>query len=306
MGDEARALAEQLERREHRGGSRRRPRSSRRRRRSSRPTSRSGRARSSSWPGEGWHRGVIGIVASKLVDAFHRPAIVLSIDGDVAHGSCRSIPSFNMLAALESCADVMTKFGGHKQAAGLTHRGGAHPRAARARQRLRRRVPRAGRPAAAAVDRRRADVPRASTSRSRRSWRRWRRSAPATRAGVPRPAASRSSTVRGGSRSAISRWRSSRTAGSCAASPGAPPSARASSPSIARAIDLAFSLEQDTWNGERYLQLSVADFRAPEGARAPGAEGDGVRFLRRNPTPTRTATRLVRGAVPPAILIPRT
>ena len=42
--------------------------------------------------GEGWHRGVIGIVASKLVDAFHRPAIVLSIDGDVAHGSCRSIP----------------------------------------------------------------------------------------------------------------------------------------------------------------------------------------------------------------------
>src|SRR3954453_10189018 len=70
--------------------------------------------------GEGWHRGVIGIVASKLVDAFHRPAIVLSIDGDVAHGSCRSIPSFNMLGALESCADAMVKFGGHKQAAGLT------------------------------------------------------------------------------------------------------------------------------------------------------------------------------------------
>ena len=70
--------------------------------------------------GEGWHRGVIGIVASKLVDAFHRPAIVLSVDGDVAHGSCRSIPSFNMLAALESCADAMLKFGGHKQAAGLT------------------------------------------------------------------------------------------------------------------------------------------------------------------------------------------
>src|SRR5688572_7349905 len=66
--------------------------------------------------GEGWHRGVIGIVASKLVDAFHRPAIVLSTDGDVAHGSCRSIPAFNMLAALESSADVMVKFGGHKQA----------------------------------------------------------------------------------------------------------------------------------------------------------------------------------------------
>jgi single-stranded-DNA-specific exonuclease len=70
--------------------------------------------------GEGWHRGVIGIVASKLVDSFHRPAIVLSIDGDTAHGSCRSIPAFNMLAALEGCADLFIRFGGHRQAAGLT------------------------------------------------------------------------------------------------------------------------------------------------------------------------------------------
>ena len=54
--------------------------------------------------GEGWHRGVIGIVASKLVDAFHRPAIVLSIEDGVAHGSCRSIPRFDMLGALERCA----------------------------------------------------------------------------------------------------------------------------------------------------------------------------------------------------------
>ena len=69
--------------------------------------------------GEGWHRGVIGIVASKLVDAFYRPAIVLSIDGDTAHGSCRSITGFNMLAALESCAPLMKRFGGHKAAAGL-------------------------------------------------------------------------------------------------------------------------------------------------------------------------------------------
>jgi single-stranded-DNA-specific exonuclease len=69
--------------------------------------------------GEGWHRGVIGIVASKLVDAFYRPAIVLSIDGDIAHGSCRSITGFNMLACLESCAPLMKRFGGHKAAAGL-------------------------------------------------------------------------------------------------------------------------------------------------------------------------------------------
>ena len=69
--------------------------------------------------GDGWHRGVIGIVASKIVDAFYRPAIVLSIEDGVAHGSCRSIPGFNMLAALESCAPMMLRFGGHKQAAGL-------------------------------------------------------------------------------------------------------------------------------------------------------------------------------------------
>ncbi len=70
--------------------------------------------------GEGWHRGVIGIAASKLVDAYHKPAIVLSIEGDVAHGSCRSIPDFDMLGALEHCADLFVRFGGHRQAAGLT------------------------------------------------------------------------------------------------------------------------------------------------------------------------------------------
>lgn len=70
--------------------------------------------------GEGWHRGVIGIVASKLVDAFHRPAIVLSIEDGLAHGSARSIPKFDLLGALERCADCFLRFGGHRQAAGMT------------------------------------------------------------------------------------------------------------------------------------------------------------------------------------------
>ncbi|MEP6916699.1 MAG: single-stranded-DNA-specific exonuclease RecJ [Acidobacteriota bacterium] len=70
--------------------------------------------------GAGWHRGVIGIAASKLVDAYHKPAIVLSVDGGIAHGSCRSIPDFDMLTALEHCASLFLKFGGHRQAAGLT------------------------------------------------------------------------------------------------------------------------------------------------------------------------------------------
>lgn len=70
--------------------------------------------------GEGWHRGVIGIVASKLVDAFYKPAIVLSVEDGIAHGSCRSIPAFDMLGALDGCADLFQKYGGHRQAAGLT------------------------------------------------------------------------------------------------------------------------------------------------------------------------------------------
>ena len=70
--------------------------------------------------GEGWHRGVIGIVASKLVDQFCRPVLILSVDGDVAHGSGRSIPGFDLLAALERCHDLFERFGGHQQAAGVT------------------------------------------------------------------------------------------------------------------------------------------------------------------------------------------
>jgi single-stranded-DNA-specific exonuclease len=69
---------------------------------------------------EGWHRGVIGIVASKLVELFHRPSVVIAIEDGVAHGSCRSIPAFDMLAALESCASIFERFGGHRAAAGFS------------------------------------------------------------------------------------------------------------------------------------------------------------------------------------------
>ena len=70
--------------------------------------------------GAGWHRGVIGIVASKLVDLFHRPAIVLAVEGDLAYGSGRSIPGFDLLGALEHCGELFTRFGGHRHAAGVT------------------------------------------------------------------------------------------------------------------------------------------------------------------------------------------
>ncbi len=69
---------------------------------------------------EGWHVGVIGIVASKIAEKFYRPTIVLSIDGGIAKGSGRSIPPFDLYGGLTHCKDVLTRFGGHKQAAGLS------------------------------------------------------------------------------------------------------------------------------------------------------------------------------------------
>jgi single-stranded-DNA-specific exonuclease len=74
--------------------------------------------------GEGWHRGVVGIVASRVVDRFHRPAFVFGIDPQTgeAVGSGRSIPEFHLLEALESMPELFIKFGGHRQAAGATIR----------------------------------------------------------------------------------------------------------------------------------------------------------------------------------------
>jgi single-stranded-DNA-specific exonuclease len=70
--------------------------------------------------GDGWHRGVIGIVASKLAETYCKPALVFSIEDGIAHGSGRSIPAFDLLDALEHCADLFLKFGGHRQACGAT------------------------------------------------------------------------------------------------------------------------------------------------------------------------------------------
>ena len=213
--------------------------------------------------GESWHRGVIGIVASKLVDAFHRPAIVISTDGDLAHGSCRSIPSFNMLAALESCAEVMSKFGGHKQAAGLTLD------TSRIRE-LRARVNDFADACLTPDDLRpRLWIDGSLTFRSINEQVVSELSTLAPfGAGNPCPIfrTSRVEIVDGPRRlkdrhlkmafkqdGRILRgiaWRASERESFVA--------------EHRAAIDLAFSLENDMYNGERYLQLSVADFRAPE------------------------------------------
>jgi single-stranded-DNA-specific exonuclease len=224
--------------------------------------------------GEGWHRGVIGIVASKLVDAFHRPAIVLSIDGGVAHGSCRSIPSFDMLTALESCAPIMRTFGGHRQAAGLTVD-----------------ADRVGELRAKVNDHADAfiqpddlrprlwiDAPLGFGAISPQVVSELGTLAPFG-AGNPRPMfrAARVEVIdgprvlkdrhlkmalrQGGRVMRGVAWRAAER--------------EAFVNTHRAAIDVAFSVEQDSWNGETYVQLSLADFRAPEAdvTSEPGTAG---------------------------------
>jgi single-stranded-DNA-specific exonuclease len=70
--------------------------------------------------GDDWHRGVIGIAASKIAERLNRPCIVISLEGDVGHGSARSIEAYHLLNGLTECADLFEKFGGHSHAAGLS------------------------------------------------------------------------------------------------------------------------------------------------------------------------------------------
>ena len=69
---------------------------------------------------EGWHRGVLGIVAAKMTEIFYRPSFILSVEAGVARGSARSIPSFDIYHGLSRCNELLMTFGGHKQAAGLS------------------------------------------------------------------------------------------------------------------------------------------------------------------------------------------
>lgn len=67
-----------------------------------------------------WHPGVIGIVASRLIERFYRPTVMISIENGVGKGSARSIPNFDLHSALKACSDLFIQFGGHKYAAGLS------------------------------------------------------------------------------------------------------------------------------------------------------------------------------------------
>ena len=69
---------------------------------------------------DGWHPGVVGIVASRVVERFGRPTFLIGLDGDAGKGSGRSIDAFDLHDALKSCADLLLRFGGHRMAAGLS------------------------------------------------------------------------------------------------------------------------------------------------------------------------------------------
>jgi single-stranded-DNA-specific exonuclease len=70
--------------------------------------------------GEGWHRGVIGIVAQRVVDLYHRPTLIIGVEGGAGQGSGRSVPGFHLLDALTRSSDLFERFGGHAAAAGFT------------------------------------------------------------------------------------------------------------------------------------------------------------------------------------------
>ncbi|MBR1563960.1 MAG: single-stranded-DNA-specific exonuclease RecJ [Paludibacteraceae bacterium] len=70
--------------------------------------------------GENWHKGVVGIVASRLIDSYYRPTIVLTLTDGMISGSARSVGGFDIYSAIDSCSDLLTNFGGHIFAAGLS------------------------------------------------------------------------------------------------------------------------------------------------------------------------------------------
>ena len=69
---------------------------------------------------ETWHKGVVGIVASRLIEKYFKPTIVLTVSNGMATGSARSVPGYDVYEAIEKCSDLLEQFGGHKYAAGLT------------------------------------------------------------------------------------------------------------------------------------------------------------------------------------------
>jgi len=70
--------------------------------------------------GEGWNKGIVGIVAAKIQERYYRPTVVIALEGEEGSGSARSIPGFDLFSAISRCDSILSRFGGHKAAAGLS------------------------------------------------------------------------------------------------------------------------------------------------------------------------------------------
>jgi len=213
--------------------------------------------------GEGWHRGVIGIVASKLVDAFHRPAVVISLEDGIGHGSCRGIAAFDMLEAISACSAHLVRFGGHRMAAGLTVEAGAVKAFRSALQAhgddrlgpddLRPRLRVDGRLDFDAVKGRLVDEIRSLEPFGVGNPKPVFFAGPVEIVDGPRRIKERHLKMSMRQRGRIFRaiaWRAVEREPFLLANRGA--------------LDVAFSLTQNTFNGETYTELTLADMRAPE------------------------------------------
>ncbi len=223
--------------------------------------------------GAGWHRGVIGIVASKLVDHFHRPAVVLAVEDGVAYGSGRSIPGFDLLGALDHCGDLFTRYGGHRHAAGVTLESGRlaelrrrltafaddrlGPEQLMPRLRVDGRLPLAGITPGMMAGLRAMEPFGAGNPRPVFH------SGTLQLADAPRVLKSRHLAMRVRQRGRVFRavaWR------------------MADREDFVKrhgdALDLAFHLSENTWRGERTIELSVADIRPGEAGGAPAGNPD--------------------------------
>ncbi len=212
--------------------------------------------------GDGWHRGVVGLAASKIVERLNRPAVVISLDEQgIGHGSARSTDNFHLLDALTSCADLFISFGGHAHAAGLSiHRDHVSE--------LRRRLGELAAGTLVAEDFLplvKVDMMLPSASLSLELFEELSALEPYG-AGWPRPVfASSDLRVAGEPRVIKERHLKLRVAGADgrvhdAIWWGGVEACPATPPARAR-IELAYTIESNTWQGTTRLQLSVEDLR---------------------------------------------
>ena len=214
--------------------------------------------------GEGWHQGVVGIVAARLAEDFGRPAVVIGLDGDLGRGSARTVDGFHLLEALSGGAEHMLRFGGHAQAAGCE----VHPGAV---EDLRPRGVRARPPHAGGLRR----APRTRAVGRRRAGLRSRRPRPDDLGRPPGPPSARATPNRSSARAALRPASAPRAVGRDQnhllielrrgdhrlRAMGFRLGARLEEVPLGQEIDAVFSPRWNTFRGQTNLELTLHDFR---------------------------------------------